>query len=575
MLEDNLEDAELNKIELRKRKIDFVSKVVKNEKEFYKALKEFQPDLILSYYSVPQYNGLVALELAKKILPDIPFIMVTGSLNEEKAADCIRKGAWDYVMKERLIRLTPVIKNALKLKKEKEKKSFAEKALLESEERYRSIVENSHDGIITIDTEYKLIYCNDEIFKMFGYLEKEIIGQDFRKFLDKNSREMVAKRYREQQQEKKIPPRYEFDIIRKKGEKRNIAISSSVIRDSKGKLCTVAQLLDITDRKQAERKLQEREAFNFALFEFNPIETIIVDRKGKIIKSNLAVRENRNKIPKEGEIMYKDFASKHETEMYSILMNSIKTGKTINVPESKYEDKIWAITIAPFDKGAIISAKDITENKLAEQQIKKDLMAKEILLKEIHHRVKNNMQIISSILKLQSRSIRNEKMLKLFKESQNRIRSMALIHEKLYQTEDFTLINFNDYVRSLSTYLLITFCVNIDNVNLSINIKNVMLDIDIAIPCGLILNEVLSNSLKYAFPKNRKGNIWIEFSLNKGEYTMIIKDNGIGFSKNITLSNTETLGLQLVRALSDQLHGKVIFSGEKGMNFKITFKKKN
>ena len=160
----------------------------------------------------------------------------------------------------------------------------------------------------------------------------------------------------------------------------------------------------------------------------------------------------------------------------------------------------------------------------------------------------------------------------MFKDSQSRIRSMALIHEKLYQSQDLSKVNFAEYIANLAANLFRSYTINSTAINLSMNIDDVFLEIDIAVPCGLILNELISNSLKYAFPDERKGKVQIGLSLDKErEVTLLVKDDGIGLPKNFDFQNTETLGLQLVNNLVEQLEGTIEINGNRGTEFIITF----
>jgi len=222
---------------------------------------------------------------------------------------------------------------------------------------------------------------------------------------------------------------------------------------------------------------------------------------------------------------------------------------------------------------------EITERKRVEQALRESnqllqasLMEKEVLLKEIHHRVKNNLQIISSLLNLQSEYIQDKEDLEVFKVSQNRIESMALIHEKLYQCKDLAQIEFAEYIQDLVVNLFCSYEVNSSTISLKINIANVFLGIDVAIPCGLLLNELILNCLKHAFPSGRKGVIQIDLnSTNEKQYTLIVSDNGIGFPQNLDFKNTDSLGLQLVNALTQQLGGTIELNRKVGAEFKITF----
>ncbi len=215
---------------------------------------------------------------------------------------------------------------------------------------------------------------------------------------------------------------------------------------------------------------------------------------------------------------------------------------------------------------------DITERKQADEKIKASLKEKEVLLKEIHHRVKNNLQIISSLLKLQSGYIKDKHTLEMFKDSQSRIRSMALIHEKLYQSQDLSKVEFAEYISNLAANLFRSYELDPTAIKSTLNIENIFLEIDVAVPCGLIINELVSNSLKYAFPDRRKGEIQIQlYSDNGHEIKLIVSDNGIGLPKDFDFQNTGTLGLQLVNNLVEQLEGTTEVNGNSGTEFRIKF----
>jgi two-component sensor histidine kinase len=205
------------------------------------------------------------------------------------------------------------------------------------------------------------------------------------------------------------------------------------------------------------------------------------------------------------------------------------------------------------------------------------LKEKELLLREIHHRVKNNMQVMSSLLKLQSRNVKDEQQIEMLKESQNRIKAMALIHEKLYRSKDFANVEFNDYIKDLVNDLFLSYKVSSSDIELKMNIDNISLGIDTAIPCGLIVNELVSNSLKYAFPKGKNGEIRISLrriaDLKSDMFELIVSDNGVGISQDLDFRNTESLGLRLITNLAEnQLQGKVKLDRSKGTEFQIKFK---
>lgn len=214
--------------------------------------------------------------------------------------------------------------------------------------------------------------------------------------------------------------------------------------------------------------------------------------------------------------------------------------------------------------------------KKAESKIENQLKEKQVLLKEVYHRVKNNMQVIVSMLRIQKNFVKDKKAREFLTASKDRIQSMALVHEKLYRAEDLAHIDFSDYVKSLSEQLFRTYVINPDKIKLNTDIKFALLDINSAIPCGLIINELVSNALKYAFPDDMKGEINISLHTDQeNNHVLTVSDNGIGFPGKIDFRNTKTFGLQLVNILVDQLHSTVELDREGGTSIKITFTKKD
>lgn len=236
------------------------------------------------------------------------------------------------------------------------------------------------------------------------------------------------------------------------------------------------------------------------------------------------------------------------------------------------DDEIGELAVAFNTMGDELQ-KSNDDRKQYEEKIKKSLNEKEVLLREIHHRVKNNMQIISSLLRLQSQTIKDKTYSQLFEESQNRITSMALVHEKLYQSTDLAKIDLNAYIRDMVTGLFQSYGISTDRIKLIFDVGDVSLRINSAIPCGLVINELVTNSLKYAFPDGRKGEIKIKVHEIDNEIEMVISDNGIGIPEVIDFRNTGTLGLKLVSILAErQLRGNVNLNRKTGTEFRIRFK---
>ncbi len=230
------------------------------------------------------------------------------------------------------------------------------------------------------------------------------------------------------------------------------------------------------------------------------------------------------------------------------------------------------VIIVPITKIVLSSrVKVLLQTRELSLQVNQLLKDKEMLIKEIHHRVKNNLTVISSLLSLQSRYIKDESDKDLFKESENRAKSMALIHERLYRSENVKSIDFSDYITSLSRDLFDTYVTSKDKIQLKLDVENIMVDVDNTVPLGLIINELVTNCLKYAFPSNRPGTININFHKIGSEYVLEVIDDGIGLPEDFDMDKSDSLGMRLISGLTSQLDGEMEMSNESGTTFRIRF----
>ena len=255
-------------------------------------------------------------------------------------------------------------------------------------------------------------------------------------------------------------------------------------------------------------------------------------------------------------------------EMIDKVGESNEEMETVNLElENRVNDRTREL------KGALRSLqKENSERKKIEDEISKSLTEKEVLLKEIHHRVKNNLQIVSSLFFFQSKQISDPKMLEIFRDGQNRVKSMALIHEKLYQSGDLANIDFKEYIKNLANFLLQSYGINQTKIKLKNNVQHIALGVDTAVPCGLIINELISNSLKHGFSDRDSGEIRIDMGQTENHKLILkISDNGKGIPSDLNIEESDSLGLRLVNNLTTQLNGKVEFFNNNGTTVKITF----
>ncbi|MGB9936825.1 MAG: histidine kinase N-terminal 7TM domain-containing protein [Methanobacterium sp.] len=342
---------------------------------------------------------------------------------------------------------------------------------------------------------------------------------------------------------------------------------------------------DINAQKEVEKALRESETRYRILTHVSP-DAVVVFINKKIVFANeataklLGTKDTPEIIGMSlEEIIHPDCIESSKNRYY-MAENDRKcsdyTEEKIVRKDGKaiYVETGTVPTIFNNKKAVQSVVRDITPRKDLERELKKSLEEKDIMMKEIHHRVKNNLIVISSLLNMQSRYIKDKETLDIFLESKNRAKSMALIHEKLYQSNDLKKINFGNYLRTLSQEIFNTYKGNLDTVKLNLDADDIMLDINTSIPLGLILNELISNCFKHAFKSGENGQIWIDFHYKNEGFIVVIRDNGNGFPEDIDIQNATTMGLMLVNSLVKQIDGKIEVDCSKGTQIEIKFKEK-
>ncbi len=463
----------------------------------------------------------------------------------------------------------------------------AEKALRESEERYRAVVENSHDGIFIVGGDYRFKYVNETFCHIIKREKEEIIGHDFSEFLDEENNALVAAQYNDQKERTGIPTHIELDIIRKGGEKRRVNISYTFVRDSRDQFYMIAQLLDVTEKTRAENALKESEIKYRNLFQSAADAIFIMDKEIFVDCNKATVKmfgcvstdDIIGHTPWEFSPPYQPDGQLSREKAKQLIrlaltgvqqkfywQHSRKDGSTFHTEVSlnrlNLQDKFYIQAMV----------RDETERIEAEKQIKNNLREKEVLLKEIHHRVKNNLNVITSLLNLQSKNLRSkEQSIAAFKESRDRIYAMAMVHEMLYNSSNYSDINIRNYIQNLISKLRQIYSVSI-NITYDLHIGDIILDINKAVPCGLIMNEIITNALKHAFKGKENGEISIVFhKLKNNSFELRVSDNGIGIPKDLNPEKSLTLGLKLIFILTKQLEGSLRINRGKGTEFIVEF----
>ncbi len=455
----------------------------------------------------------------------------------------------------------------------------------QSEEKFRSIIHNSTDLIRILDKDGLITFDSPSSTRILGYSEGYFIGKNPLEFIHPDDLERVRKDLDEVYKNINPGTPTEFRIRKEDGSYIPVESVSQNMTHNPNIEGIIVTTHPIHQRKEMEYALLESEEKYRTLFEEDPDYTILIGTDGILLDVNNATI-NMAGLSRH-ELIGKNFSElkiipPEDIELHLDKINRLLQDELVKPYESRLIDKEgnirWTLIhfIAVKEKENISYilgiATDITVQKLAENELRSSLKEKNILLQEIHHRVKNNMQIISSLLNLQIKYVDEEEAVNVLIESQNRVQSMAMIHEKLYESENLTNINFIEYIQSLVSNLFHSYNVKNSRIKTILEIDKVNLNMETAIPCGLIISETVSNCLKYAFPNDMSGEIFISLKSIDIGYELIIRDNGIGLPEKLEFSKLESLGLLLVNNLTEQIDGELKINKQNPTEFKITFK---
>ncbi|MGI0488606.1 PAS domain S-box protein [Pantanalinema rosaneae CENA516] len=461
---------------------------------------------------------------------------------------------------------------------------LAEERLRDSEARFRSAFDDAAIGMALVALDGKFLQVNRALCEIVGYPAAELVKLNFQNItfpddLDNDLR-YAGKLLKGEISAYQMEKRY----IHQQGYSVWVLLNGSLVRDASGQpLYFIAQVQDISDRKQAEQALELQ-----AVITRNIAEGICLIRAadGIIVYANPKFEQMFGYEPNEltgqhvSTLNYEDVQTYTQQVAQSLIDTIIACGEATYEVHNVKKNGIpfWCRASSSIfehpEHGIVLVAvqQDITEHKQVEAKIHASLKEKEVLLKEIHHRVKNNLQIVDGLLKMQSRRTQDPQINAVLRDSQSRIASIALVHEKLYRSADLANIDFAQYVRELTSHLLESYNINAQTIQLHTQATGVFFDIETAIPCGLIINELVSNALKYAFPNLGTGDIWIEIQSNDDQtWTLHIWDNGVGLPPEFDITNTRSLGMTLIQGLVEQLEGSLSITSHQGSDFSIIF----
>ena len=440
-----------------------------------------------------------------------------------------------------------------------------------------SIVQGIAETVLLEDAEGTITFANRAAAELLGTAGEELVGLHWSDLIPEDEVEKV--RAERAKCAEGIASRHETALLSKDGRLIPVIVSARPLMEDHKFTGVLAAFTDITERKALEEMWKRYE------FIVNSSDELMALVSKDYVYEAVNESYRRSHASGRGEILGSTVAQVWGEETFNAAikehLEKCFAGDTVHYARRfEFADmgrRHMHVTYYPYYNSAgsvthaVVVSRDITEQKQAQEQIEAALEEKIVLLKEVHHRVKNNLQVISSLLDLQSGYVKDEDARRMFHESRNRVKSMALIHERLYQAEDLAQVDFGEYAQGLVESLFRSYRVDTADITLTVNVEDVLLNVETAIPCGLIVNELVSNALKYGFPDGRSGEIWVELFSDDGEFTLAVRDNGIGIRPELDLRRTKSLGLKLVTTLTRQLRGSLELDRDGGTEFRITF----
>ncbi|MBY0474504.1 MAG: PAS domain S-box protein [Nitrosomonas sp.] len=452
------------------------------------------------------------------------------------------------------------------------------------EEMVYLAVEASPNGMVMTNSDGEIVMVNSASEKLFGYSRQELIGKSIEILIPEEFRiHHPELRLTYIKESKSRPMGHGRDLygLHRNGKKFPVEVGLNPVETKSDGTFVLAVIVDVSDRKQAEKMIH-------LAVEASPNGMVMTDHQGKIIMVNSTTEElfgyqRQEMIGEPIEILIPiSHRTQHPELRRSFLEHSSKRGMghgrdLYGLHKSGKEFPV-EVGLNPIQttEGTLVLASiiDITTRKHQEEQLMAALKEKDLLLSEIHHRVKNNLQIIDSLLGMQSETVYDSTAITVLTESQNRVKSMALIHQILYQSQDFSRVDFSSFIDSLVNNLLVSYTPETSKIKTKIETDEILIPINISIPLGLLLNELCTNAIKYAFPGNRSGTIQINLKHHNSNQLLIrISDNGIGISDDFDIENTPTLGLQLVQLLSEQISAELTIHRRNPTSFTLIFPK--
>ncbi|WP_420263964.1 PAS domain S-box protein [Candidatus Magnetominusculus dajiuhuensis] len=440
---------------------------------------------------------------------------------------------------------------------------------------YKGILDDMSNGIVIIDMDCNIQYINKSLESEFGVHDGK---KCYDYFNDRatpcpfcNNAEISKGRI------------FEWEWSCQKNNKVYKLVDKPIVFN--GIIAKLEVFHDITKQRKFEDELKLEKQFVESIISTAQAIILVLDREGKIVTFNPYMEETSGYLSEEviGEDWFDNFIPERDREkirtVFRAAINDIQTRGNINPIVCKDGKEIiiewYDKTLRNIDDeviGLIAIGQDITARKEYETKLISSLREKEVLMQEIHHRVKNNLQVVSGLIGLQLSYVEDETYRAMFIESQSRIKSISLVHDKLYRSKGLAEIDLKEYILSLSNDLLSSLGVDKSSLMLTLDVETVLIGMDKAIPCGLIINELFTNILKHAFPDKIIGEINISVcSKNNDDIELTISDNGVGFPEDVDFRNSKSLGLHIVNILVKQLEGTIELDRTRGSKFRVIF----